>query len=240
MIPQLLIVSATAGFRHGSIEIAEAALQQMARRDGRWTLDYLRQPADGDLAGALAKLDATHLGNYAGVIFLSTSGELPLPNRDGFLRWIAAGHAFIGVHAATDTFLNWAAYQEMTGAKFSHHGAQTSATVRVADTAHPATHGLGDRWHLELEEIYQFENYRAGEIHELLVLDHSPEDATPGHFPIAWTKFYQEGRIFYTSLGHREDFWSEATALPERVNSPAVSRQFMEHLRGGIAWALGL
>ena len=240
MTPKLLVVSTTAGYRHGSIALAQKKLGEMAARDGRWTLDYLPQPADGDLGRALQKLAPDALEPYHGVIFLSTTGELPLPDRDGFLRWLARGKAFIGVHAATDTFHKWPEYLAMIGAEFKTHGAQTSAAVRVTDTAHPATRGLGETWELAREELYQFKNYDAQNNRELLVLDRHPNDGTPGHFPLAWTRDYEQGRVFYSALGHRDDLWDDDAKLKKRVNSPAVSRQFTEHLRGGIAWALGL
>jgi len=49
-----------------------------------------------------------------------------------------------------------------------------------------------------------------------------------------------KGRVFYTSLGHREDLWSDDPALGDRVNSIEISRQYQAHILGGIKWALGL
>ncbi len=128
----------------------------------------------------------------------------------------------------------------MIGAEFDHHGQQTSATIRVVDPNHPATQGLGDEWKLEREELYQFKHYDAARVNELLVLDQNPEDGTAGHFPLAWTKDYEKGRIFYSALGHRDDLWDDDPARKNRVNARSVSRQFLGHLQGGIAWALGL
>jgi type 1 glutamine amidotransferase len=49
-----------------------------------------------------------------------------------------------------------------------------------------------------------------------------------------------KGRVFYTSLGHREDLWDETDAVKDRKNSPEMSKQFQAHILGGIKWALGL
>jgi len=49
-----------------------------------------------------------------------------------------------------------------------------------------------------------------------------------------------KGRVFYTSLGHREDLWSDDPNLPGRKNSPEISKQYQAHILGGIKWALGL
>ena len=48
-----------------------------------------------------------------------------------------------------------------------------------------------------------------------------------GDYPQAWYQDFGEGRSFYTSLGHRDDIWS---------NDPV----FQAHVVGGIRWALGL
>ena len=57
------------------------------------------------------------------------------------------------------------------------------------------------------DEIYQFKNFDRTKVHGLLTLDKHPNDKTPGNYPIAWCKDYGKGRVFYTSLGHREDVW---------------------------------
>ena len=58
----------------------------------------------------------------------------------------------------------------------------------------------------------------------LLVLVHNDGS---GDYPQAWYREYGEGRSFYTSLGHREETWSQNDV-------------FRAHLTGGIRWALGL
>ena len=49
-----------------------------------------------------------------------------------------------------------------------------------------------------------------------------------------------KGRVFYTSLGHREDLWDETEAVKDRKNSVELSKQYQAHILGGIKWALGL
>jgi type 1 glutamine amidotransferase len=49
------------------------------------------------------------------------------------------------------------------------------------------------------------------------------------------------GRVFYTSLGHREDIWDPTwDGKGGRKNSPETAKAFQQHLLGGIKWALGL
>ncbi len=92
---------------------------------------------------------------------------------------------------------------------------------------------------LALEEIYLFKNYDAGRVHDLLVLDRHPNDRTPGRYPIAWTRDYGKGRVFYTALGHRKDLWDTDPLLKDRKNPVATAEAFRAHILGGIIWALG-
>jgi type 1 glutamine amidotransferase len=57
---------------------------------------------------------------------------------------------------------------------------------------------------------------------------------------VSWVRQDGKGRVFYTSLGHREDLWNADPNLPNRVNPPEISKKFQAHILGGIKWALGL
>lgn len=263
---KLLVVTTTAGFRHSSIPTAEKVLAQLAQQSGEFTVDYIHQPPgkpanlkkdatdeqkaafktaedqwEESLKAALQKLSPASLKNYDGVIFASTTGDLPIPDKQGFLDWIKAGHAFIGLHAASDTFHGWPEFAAMLGGEFAHHGAQLSVECLNEDPENPATAQLGKTWTISQEEMYQFKNYDATQVHDLLVLDKKPQEPfTPGHYPVSWCKPYGAGRVFYTSLGHREDIWDTDPTIKDRKNDPAISKAYQQHVLGGIEWALGL
>ena len=59
----------------------------------------------------------------------------------------------------------------------------------------------------------------------LLSLDKHPNTGAAGFYPISWCRDYGKGRVFYTSLGHREDVLE--------------ADWYRRHLLGGIQWALG-
>jgi uncharacterized protein len=267
---KLLVVTTTTGFRHASIPTLEKMLAQLAKDSGEFTVEFVEQPpghaatgfpaklksdaSDADkaafaaaeaawnekLKSALQKLSPENLKNYDGVIFASTTGDLPIPDPPGFLDWIKAGHAFIGIHAAGDTFHGWPEYIDMIGGEFRHHGRQVSVDCLNQDPQNPATAALPKVWTVQLEEIYQFTNYIPGKVHELLILDKHPETGAPGHFAVAWCKDYGKGKVFYTSLGHREDVIDADPNLPGRKNSIEISKAYQAHVLGGIEWALGL
>ena len=122
----------------------------------------------------LEKLSPASLKNYDGVVFASTTGDLPIPDKQGFLDWIKAGHAFIGMHAATDTFHGWPGYIDMIGGEFKTHGPQVGVACINDDPDHPATAHLPKVWRIQQEEIYQFKNFDPTKVHELLSLDQNP------------------------------------------------------------------
>lgn len=190
------------------------------------------------LKAALQKLSPESLKNYDGVVFASTTGDLPIPDKQGFLDWIKAGHAFIGIHAASDTFHGWPEFIEMLGGEFQHHGRQVSVDCLNQDPSNPATASLPKSWTIQQEEIYQFKNYDPTKVHDLLIMDKHPESGAPGHYAVSWCKEYGKGRVFYTSLGHREDLIDTDPTIKDRKNSVEISKAYQAHLLGGIKWAL--
>src|SRR5450756_804437 len=268
---KLLVVTTTAGFRHASIPAIEKVVAQPGKVSGEFTVDFVQQPpghaptgfpaklkadaSDADkaafaatetawnekLKATLQKLSPENLKNYDGVVFASTTGDLPIPDQQGFLDWIKAGHAFIGIHAAGDTFHGWPAYAEMLGGEFEHHGPQVSVDCLNQDPKHPSTTSLPPTWTIQQEEIYQFKNYDPAKVHDLLIIDKHPEHKDqPGHFPVSWCKDFGAGKVFYTSLGHREDLIDADPELKDRKNSVEISKAYEAHVLGGIEWALGL
>ena len=171
--------------------------------------------------------------------------------------FVKGGKAFIGAHCASLTFYNYPEFGEMLGGYFNRNLPQgTIAVLKVEDANHPATKMLGTSWPL-VDEFYLFgtapwdaarpdENidvlfknkipmgFSRDKVHVLLSFDTEHMDMSKqpnlkrgGDYPQAWTREYGKGRTFYTSLGHRDDIWS---------NDPV----FRAHILGGIRWALSL
>lgn len=256
---RVLVVSTTTGFRHSSIPTAEKIIGELAKQSGSFTVDYARvEPNDPQFKGAdgkpdpakvkaaitevlAEKMSVAALKNLDAVIFANTTGNLPLPDPQAFLDWIKSGKGFAGMHSATDTFPGFPPYIEMIGGEFKTHGAQAEVEVINQDAQCPACRHLPATWTV-FDEIYQFKNFDRSKVHGLLTLDKHPNNKTPGDYPIAWCKEYGQGRVFYTSLGHREDIWDAQwkDGKGERKNSPAVAEAYQQHILGGIKWALGL
>jgi len=215
---RVLVVTVTKGFRHDSIPDLERLLGDIAQKGGAFTVDYARtdqELADKTTEAALARTDA--------LVFASTTGDLPVTDREALLRWIEAGHGLVGIHAASDTFHGFTPYLDLLGGEFEHHGPQVKVHVLVNDRTHPATRDLGESFDV-FDEIYQFKRFDPARVHLLLSMDKHPETGAPGSFPLSWTREPGKGRVFYTALGHR----------PDVIAAP----WYRQHVEGGILWAL--
>ncbi|MGV3772906.1 MAG: ThuA domain-containing protein [Verrucomicrobiales bacterium] len=223
---KLLVVTATQGFRHSSIPLAEKVIAGLGEQSGLFTVDYARGGKDGkDNMDINQKMTPEALKQYDGVIFANTTGDLPLPDKDAFMAWIKSGKAFIGMHSATDTFHGYRPYIDMIGGEFQTHGDQATVDCIVQDHHHPAVKHLGAKFTVH-DEIYILKSFDRSKVHGLLTLDKHPNSRLPGDYPIAWNKQIGQGKLFYTSLGHREDVW--------------LSGDYQKHILGGIKWALGI
>jgi len=227
---------------------------EMKRYDAemaKWTPEVQKAARDAQaqfdtaVKASLAKLSPENLRaqKIDGVIFANTTGDLPLPDKEGFIQWIEDGHAFMGMHSASDTFHHFPAYGGMLQGEFKSHGRQVPADLIAGDAAHPANGGIGAKWDIAQEEMYEMKDgsHDRAKVRALWFLRHPPLDpAKKEYAAVSWCRMAGTGRVFYTSLGHREDLWSDDPAMPNRVNPPAIAKQYQAHILGGIQWALGL
>ncbi len=144
------------------------------------------------------------------------------------LKAIEDGKGAIGIHAACDTFASRnknarvrpaepkddiSPYVCMMGADFAGHGSQQKALIKVAEPKFP---GLEDLKDFEMTEEWYSLNNLAPDMDVLLVQDTESMKIDPKTgkregpyqrpaFPETWARMNGKGRVFYTSLGHRED-----------------------------------
>jgi type 1 glutamine amidotransferase len=217
------VISVAKGFKHSSIPEGERIIKNLGDKSGLWTTDFAR--TDEELK---EKTTFASLKKYSVVVFNNTTGDLPLADKEAFLRWVKEGGAVYGIHAATDTFHNWPEFIEMMGGEFKGHGPQSEVEFLIIDPNHPATKGIKNFKHTE--EIYQFNvtmnNWLPDKVRVLIALDKHPNTGRPGFYPISWVRSYGKGRVFYTAIGHREDL----------MQTPEVQA----HYFGAMKWALGI
>jgi uncharacterized protein len=179
---QVLVVTETRGFVHDSIPAAEAMVGSLGYRTA-----FLR--------GA-SQLSAARLRHARVVVFLNTSGELRLDaaGKRRLLAYVRDGGGFVGTHSAADTFHRWPAFQRMLGAAFRTHPPPGPGSVDVVDRAFTATRSFAIT-----EEFYAFT--RRAPLHVVARLR--------GGGPLAWSRRYGRGRVFYDALGHFPATWSD-------------------------------
>jgi type 1 glutamine amidotransferase len=96
---RILVMSKTAGFRHGSIEAGVAAIKKLGAAHG-FTVDVTEDAA---------VFVPDRLAAYDVVVFNNTTGDVLDPAQEtAFEAYIRNGGGFVGIHAATDTEYEWA------------------------------------------------------------------------------------------------------------------------------------
>jgi type 1 glutamine amidotransferase len=187
------------------------------------------------------KMAMDKIKDYDGFVFANTTGDLLFPDRDGFVELIKGGKAFVAMHSGSDTYHPFRGYVDMLGGEFETHKAQVEIQPILHDPAHPATKPIPSGFRV-FDEIYIIKTFEKAKIHGLMGLDAHPNDKTPGYFPVSWCKEFGKGRVFYTSLGHREDVWDPTwkADTKDRKNTPEIANIYQEHILGGIKWALKL
>ncbi len=227
---QLLAVGMSAGFTHDSVSDALATLHRLGKDSGLWNTTIrsdVQLITKKKLRGNAKNLD------YFDAVFFMTTGELPLDSeqKEAFLSFVRDdGKGFLGAHNATDTFYEWAEYGEMIGGYFDGHPwNQFKATVVLEDRDFAATRHFPPRFVIH-DEIYQFKNFSSDRVRLLMSLDTTQVDmAAKGvkqaEIPIAWTRQYGAGRVFYCSLGHRSEVWE----------NPVIQTMWVE----AVKWAMG-
>jgi type 1 glutamine amidotransferase len=127
------------------------------------------------------------------------------------------GKGFVATHAGATAFFSWPEFGEMLGGRFDEHPWNiTDATVVVEDRASPIVAHLPPSFVVN-DEHYQLKDFSRDRLHVLARLDpRSVNLSAPlvhrkdGDFPVAWTKTYGQGRVFYSTLGHSRELWDTA------------------------------
>jgi type 1 glutamine amidotransferase len=247
---KILFFTKSSGYEHeviswkkGRPSIAEKSLLELGAQNG-WEFTFSK---DG------SKFSKAYLDGFDAVMFYTT-GDLCSAGTDGnppmtpegkaaLFDYVRSGKGFLGTHSASDTFhtdneslkgperyVNHYEkadpYVRFLGGEFIKHGAQQVAKNTVIDPRFPGFETLGADFGFQ-EEWYSLKDFTP-DIHVLTVLDSpamtGPEYARPA-FPNSWARLEGKGRVWYTSMGHREDVWTNPV--------------FCKILSGGVRWACG-
>ena len=207
-LERILYFTYSAGYRHDVIPLSKAILTQLGSNSGTFEVTATED---------MSEFSPENLERYAAVMFYTT-GELPMSSvqKTALLKFVRSGHGFLGVHSATDTFYTWPDYLDLVGGYFNGHRWHQAVTIEVVDPGDPLVAFLGNSLQFE-DEIYQISDFDYRQSHVLLRLDPSSVDPKKAGvhqrfygWPLAWKRFYGDGRVFYTALGHEASVWQDA------------------------------
>ncbi len=131
--------------------------------------------------------------------------KLTHKQRDGLLHFVRSGGPWVGMHSAGDTLKRDVDFIRMVGGTFQTHPPFGPLQVQRVAGSHFITRGLTD--FATMDEFYHMKMCSLDDKNILLV-GKSPGDGKTR--PVAWTKKYGRGKVFYTVLGHApESFRNE-------------------------------
>jgi type 1 glutamine amidotransferase len=237
---KVLFFTKSSGFEHSAIHrdgdklgYAEKVLQDVGKTHG---FDVVCSKDGGLFA-------PDKIGEWDAFVFYTT-GDLTKPGTDkqppitddglkAFIDRIHSGKAgFVGVHSATDTLGDHRGlgdkdpYTQMIGGQFHGHGAQQEVELIVTDPHFPGTTGLKDRF--KITDEWYSQKYQPSDLH--VIIAHNTGTMKGGdyarpNYPQTWAKAFGNGRVYYNSMGHREDVWDNPI--------------YQGLVLGGLTWATG-
>lgn len=152
-----------------------------------------------------------------------TMGQIDGALTNNVARAVGAGCGLAGCHGGMcDSFRNDTQWQFMTGGQWVSHpgGDGIEYKVNICHGSSPITEGLEDfdvkseHYYLHIDPSIEV---LATTRFPLVNYYHSSNKIVD--MPVAWTKFWGLGRVFYTSLGHHDDVFDNspnAAILMER------------------------
>ena len=186
----------------------------------------------------LDQYDAFALYTNGDLTLKNPQKEPPMTNRgkQRFLDAIAGGKGLVAFHSSCASWRSPGKgnadpkqidpYIAMIGGEFIAHGPQQEATLRVTSPKFPGMQGLGKKVTM-LEEWYSLKNF-ADDLHVILVQETAGMKGgcyQRPPYPSTWARRHGKGRVFVTTMAHRENVW--------------IGQPFQQIALGGLAWALG-
>ena len=157
-----------------------------------------------------------------------TMGEISSTQVNNICKAVGAGTGLAGCHGGMcDSFRQSTQWQFMTGGQWVSHpgGDGIKYTVNICKGSSPIIQGLDDfevaseHYYLHVDPSIEVLATTRFPVVPYYHISNKPVD-----MPVVWTKFWGNGRVFYTSLGHHDDVFDK---------SPNAG----EIMRRGLIWA---
>jgi type 1 glutamine amidotransferase len=188
----------------GSVEYDSDAsldiLQKYLEKHYPVTCSRATRKTDSDVAGL------EHLDSCDVLVLFARRLTIDGEQLQRVKKYCTSGKPLVGIRTASHAFQKWLDLdKEVLGGNYQNHypdGPETVITVAGKAKDHPILAGV--KPFRSKGSLYR----NTGLAKDVTVLLNG---AIPDHTePIAWTRSYKGGRVFYTSLGHQKDFENES------------------------------
>jgi len=210
-------------FVHDNIKASSEALKKLGE-ENNFGVDVSDNPGD---------FNEANLKRYKVLVFDNTNNEI-FENEEqkaALQKYVHGGGGVVAIHSASGSMRQWPWFWNLLGGKFKRHAKMQTFTLHVKDSNHPSTAHLPETF--EWTDEFYFLDHMSEDLHVLLVGDLANLN-DPGkeeyvtksgnEWPLAWYHTFEGGRAFYTTLGHKQEHYSDP--------------KLMKHILGGILWAM--
>lgn len=143
--------------------------------------------------------DSGELAAYDVIIPDWTMGALSAEQSKNLIAAVSGGVGLAGIHGGMgDAFRGCTAYEWMVGGHFVGHPHVGEYTVRLASPRHSITEGMPAKFGYQSEQYYMLVD-PANQVLADSIYTYEGRECV---MPVAWTKSWGKGRVFYSSLGH--------------------------------------
>ncbi|MDH3584926.1 MAG: DUF1080 domain-containing protein [Phycisphaerae bacterium] len=230
---RVLVFTRAAGFKHSSIPHGAMAVAAMGKKSGAF---------EAVISDDLTLFDEPNIKQFQGIVLVNTTGPWIRPRpadltklsadkstakavetrlQQSLLNWVRAGGGLAGFHAASDANYHWPQFGRLIGGWFNAHPWHEDVGITLEQANHPLMAAFKGQDFVIKDEIYQFKDpYARDNVRVLLKLDTSRTNMnkknirrTDGDFAVAWVRSEGKGRVFYSSLGHREEIYWNPTIM---------------------------
>ena len=158
------------------------------------------------------------------IVQIWTMGTISGDQEKALLAAVKRGVGLAGWHGGTgDAFRNNTEFQFMVGGQWvAHPGGVIDYTVHVKDKKDPVTSNLSD-FAMHSEQYYMHVDPNVKVLATTKFSNKHAPWIGGSVIPVVWKKYYGEGRVFYSSLGH--------------VMKDFKVHEAMEIMKRGIRWA---
>ena len=179
-------------------------------------------------AAALWDIWRPDFAKYEVIISNYNGQDWPKPVQAAFEEYMRGGGRFVCVHAADNSFPNWAEYNKMIGlggwggrnekhGPYAYydaqgkevrdtkpggggsHGPQHEFTIELRNATHPITQGMPPRWKHAQDELY---DSLRGPAENMEILATAWSEKSKRHEPMMLVLQYGKGVVFHTPMGH--------------------------------------